>query len=87
MKNIVFIVNIKEENRSSRSQPYQYSIDSWKAWAKKNESELFILENPVYNSEIMNANWHKLMVFDLLDSNNIDYNQVLISDADIIIRV
>jgi len=86
MKNVVFIVNIKEESRSSRSQPYQYSIASWKEWTKNNDFELFVLENAVYNSEIMNANWHKLMVFDLLEANNIDYDQVLISDADIIIH-
>ena len=31
-KNVVFIVNIKEEKRLGRSQGYEYSVKSWKKW-------------------------------------------------------
>ena len=34
----------------------------------------------------MNPNWHKMFVFDLLESNQIEYDQVLIADADTIIH-
>ena len=34
----------------------------------------------------MNANWHKLFVFQLLDANNISYDQIMIVDADTIIH-
>ena len=85
--NIVFIVNIKEEgDRKDRSIPYHYSINSWAKWCKKNNHELFILEERIYPKEVMNANWHKLFAFDLLEANEIPYDQILIVDADTIIH-
>ena len=85
-KNIVFIVNITDPDKQTRSNPYQYSINSWKAWCKKNECELFILDQRIYTKDIMNANWHKIFVFDLLDASGIEYNQIMIVDADTIIH-
>ena len=69
MNNVVFIVNIKNEYNPDRSSPYNYSIDSWKHWCKNNNFDLFVLEDRVYEKEIMNPNWHKLLVFDLLEHN------------------
>jgi hypothetical protein len=85
-KNIVFIVNITDSAKQSRTNPYQYSIKSWSKWCQKNNCELFVLENRIYPADIMNANWHKILVFDLLESNGVDYNQILIVDADTIIH-
>jgi len=86
MNNVVFIVNIKNEYNPDRSSPYNYSIDSWKHWCKNNNFDLFVLEDRVYEKEIMNPNWHKLLVFDLLEHNEIDYDQILIVDADTIVH-
>ena len=83
MKNIVFIVNLKDVKKPNRSNPYQYSINSWKSWCDKNNCELMVLEDRIYEENFMNANWHKLFIFKLLD---IDYDQVLIADADTIIH-
>jgi len=83
-KNVVFIVNIKDQHIITRSTPYQFSIDSWKIWCDTNNCELFVLEDRIYPKEVMNANWHKLFVFDLLEANDIKYNQILIVDADTI---
>ena len=48
-KNIVFMmdVDIKGEGRysSSRRLAYKYSIDSWKKWCNKNNSEGFLFYN------------------------------------------
>lgn len=85
-KNIIFIVNIKDQERSTRVTPYQISIDSWKVWAKHNNSEVFVLEDRIYPKEQMNPNWHKLFVFDLLEANAIEYDQIMIVDADTIIH-
>jgi hypothetical protein len=85
-KNIVFIVNITDPDKASRSTPYHLSINSWKAWCDKNYCDLFILDQRIYPKEIMNANWHKIFVLDLLAANDIDYNQVMIVDADTIIH-
>ena len=82
MSNIVFTVNIENPDNPRRCKPYQLSIDSWKVWAEKNDCEVFILDQWVYDKEIMNPNWHKLLVFDLLESSGIEYDQVLIVDSD-----
>jgi len=86
MKNIVFIVNIKDEHKKSRAEPYRYSIDSWQRWCEKNDCELIVLDQRAYPVEVMNANWHKILVFELLEGSNIEYNQILIVDADTIIH-
>lgn len=86
MSNIVFTVNIKNPDNPSRCKPYQVSVDSWKVWAKKNDCEVFILDQWVYDKEVMNPNWHKLLVFDLLENSGIEYDQVLIVDSDTFIH-
>jgi len=82
MKNVVFMMNVDlaKEGRfaSSRTDPYKYSIDSWKRWCDKNDCELFVLQDRIYDESYMNANWHKLFAFQLLEANSIDYNQILI---------
>ena len=86
MKNVVFVVNLEEKNKVGRNTPYHYSIDAWEHWCKKNDTELFVLTERIHDESIMNANWHKIYVLDLLEANGIEYDQVLISDADIIIH-
>ena len=86
-KNVVFIVNLPESKKQGRNKPYQYSIDSWRRWCSKNNHELFVLEERIYPEDYMNANWHKLFVFQLLDANEIDYDQILIVDADTMINL
>ena len=85
-KNIVFIVNLSEQEKPNRNQPYHHSIKSWKKWCKKNNCELFVLEDRIYSEDFMNANWHKIFAFQLLESSGIDYNQILIADADTMIH-
>ena len=75
-KNIVFIVNLPEEKKQGRSHPYQYSVESWKKWCNKNNCELFVLKDRIYPEDFMNANWHKLFIFQLLDNSGINYDQV-----------
>tara|TARA_Y100001963_G_C6770935_1_gene444821 strand:- start:434 stop:1171 length:738 start_codon:yes stop_codon:yes gene_type:complete len=85
-KNIVFIVNLPEAKKPGRNQPYQYSVKSWKTWCDKNNCELYVLEDRIYPESQMNANWHKLFVFQLLNASNIEYDQILIADADTMIH-
>jgi len=85
-KNIVFIVNLGEKKKAGRNVPYHFSIKSWDIWCKTNNAELFILTERIYSEEFMNANWHKIFALNLLEANNIDYDQVLIVDADTIIH-
>ena len=93
-KNVVFIVNLQEEyhkgqydpSRRERSIPFEYSIKSWQYWCDKNDHELFVLTERIHDGTYMNANWHKAYVFELLEANDIDYDQILIADADTLIH-
>ena len=84
MKNIVFIVNIGGE--LERSKPYKYSVKSWAKWCEKNNCELVTLTERIYDKSIMNLNWHKIFVYDLLENEGIDYDQILTVDADTIVH-
>ena len=85
-KNVVFIVNLEETKKQGRNTPYHLSVKSWDVWCKKNDVELFVLTERVYPEEYMNANWHKIFALNLLDANDIDYDQVMIVDADTMIH-
>ena len=86
MKDVVFIVNLSEEKKQGRNDPYKFSVNSWSRWGDKNDCELFVLTERIYQEDYMNANWHKLFVFRLLENDNIDYNQILIVDADTMVH-
>ncbi len=85
-KNVVFIVNIKEQKRPGRSEGFEYSVKSWKHWCDKNNFDLFTLTDRVYDEDFMNANWHKTLALEILDNSNINYDQVLIVDCDTIVH-
>jgi len=84
MKNIIFIVNIG--GGDDRNKPYHFSIKCWKKWADKNNAEVFVLTEKVYESDYMHLNWHKSLALKLLKENNIKYDQVLMVDADTIVH-
>ena len=91
MKNIVFLMNIKlndESGRytSDRSLPYNFSVESWKQWCDKNHAELFVLEELLLPKEEMAICWQRYHLFDILDANEIDYDQILMVDSDTIVH-
>jgi len=83
MKNIIFQVNIK--GRRHRPE-FDLSTQSWKKWADKNDCEVLVLDQFIRDENEMKANWQKWYVFDLLEANNIDYDQILVVDADTIVH-
>ena len=90
MKNIVFImdIDIGGDGRysSSRRMSYNYSIDSWRKWCDKNDCELFILNDLVFDNDRMGICWQRYYLFDILDNNGIKYDQILMVDADTIVH-
>ena len=89
-KNLVFMMDIDlggdGRYSSSRRYAYKYSIDSWKRWCDKNNCELFVLNDLVLEKEKMAICWQRYYLFDILDSNEIEYDQVLMIDADTIVH-
>ena len=84
MKNVVFIPNVNIDNVQHIG--YQCSINSWKHWCKKNNCELFIWEDLIFPMEEMKVTWQRYYVFDMLEANNIEYDQILMVDADMIVH-
>jgi hypothetical protein len=83
MKNIVFQVNIK----GKRHKPaFDYSTASWKCWADKNGCEVVVLDTFIRDEKYMKPNWQKWYVFDLLENSGIEYNKILVVDADTIVH-
>lgn len=89
-KNVVFILDIDLNGTgrwaSSRRAPYKYSIKSWRNWCKKNNAELYILSECLIDHQEMGICWQRYYLFDILEANDIDYDQVLMVDADTIVH-
>jgi|TARA_R110000851_G_scaffold12207_2_gene42628 lipopolysaccharide biosynthesis glycosyltransferase len=86
MSNIVFIPVIKDPKRIGRSIGYEWSIKSWKKWCDKNNSELILLEEPLTDPAQMSIAWQRYHLFKLLEESKMDYDQVLMVDADTIVH-
>ena len=90
MKNLVFMmdVDIKGEGRysSNRRLSYKYSIDSWRRWCDKNDCELFVLNDLILPNDRMGICWQRYYLFDILEANEIEYDQILMVDADTIVH-
>jgi hypothetical protein len=83
-KNVVFIPNIDLED--GRNKSYSYSINSWKLFCDKYDCELVVWEDLLLPVEQMKVTWQRYYMFDILEANNIDYDQILVVDADTIVH-
>ena len=92
MKNIVFVVDItlkgsqREVGRwaETRSDPYVFCTKAWQKWCDRNDCELFVLNEEVLPHAEMPVSWQRYYVFDLLEANGIEYDQIMYVDADTI---
>jgi hypothetical protein len=85
MKNIIFIPNIKCGD--GRSTPYHYSIKSWKTWAKQyDDIDVIEWDEPIMDTSQFKITLQRYWVHDILKHNKIEYDQVLIVDADTIVH-
>ena len=94
MKNIVFIPYIKR-NKSLGStgvekprwdSGYDFGIASWENWCKKHNCELMIMDEPMLPESEMLITWQRWNVLEILEHNGIEYDQVLVVDADSIVH-
>jgi len=83
-QNIVFIPNV--DLGDGRSSNYKYSINSWKVWGEKNNIKVIEWKDPITDPSYMKITLQRYWVHDILEHNQIEYDQVLIVDADTIIH-
>jgi len=89
-KNIIFMMNVKIEGdgryKADRSDPYHWSVKSWQNWAEKHDCEVFVMEDLLMSNEILPICWQRYHLFDILDHNEIDYDQICMVDSDTIVH-
>ena len=84
-KNIVFIPNI--DCKDSRNTPYHYSVQSWINWSNQFDNvEVIVWTDPIMDPKHMKITLQRYWVFDILKHNNIEFDQVLLVDADTIVH-
>lgn len=83
-KNIIFIPAI--DAGRGRHHAYNYSIQSWKNWAKKHDVEVLVWDTPLYTWDEMTIPWQRYHLFKILDHNEIEFDQVLMVDSDTIVH-
>ena len=85
-KNIVFMPAVCIPGQESRSSHYKYGINSWRRWCDQNDAELVVMDELIYPTDHMKITWQRYYAMDILDHSDIEYDQVLITDADCIIH-
>ena len=83
-KNIVFIIAVKKDGQLKPE--YEIGIESWRRWCRKNDVELFLLEEPILPMSEMHIIWQRYFLFDIYDANGIESDQTLMVDADTIVH-
>jgi len=83
--NIVFIPNISVGD--GRNTPYHYSVKSWTKWAEQ-YVDVKVIEwtEGICPPSELKITLQRYWVHEILDSNGIEYDQVLIVDADTIVH-
>ena len=82
------VVNKDKSNKYGDFDYFDYAIKTWEYWCKMNDCIFFLFDEPYMEDvEKYRINWQKeVFVFDILEKNNIDYDQILILDSTCMIR-
>ena len=64
----------------------EWCLNSWRPGCKKHDGELFILSDELRDKKIMKPTWQRWHVFEILEANGIEYNQVALVDVDTMIH-
>lgn len=83
-QNVVFMTCM--DKAPDEMEYKHWCFESWNYWCKKHNVDIFILEDPLYDKPLMKPTWQRWHVLEILDANNIDYNQVALVDVDTLIH-
>ena len=84
-KDVIFMTALKA-NDPNMFDYMEWSLKTWKWWAKKHNVELFILDEPLCDTELMRPTWQRWYVYDILEANDINYNRVALIDIDTMVH-
>lgn len=83
--NILFFTALKANDPNMMAYQ-EWSLKTWSHYAKKYNCELIVLQDALYDTEWMRPTWQRWYVYDILEHNNIEYNQVALIDIDTMVR-
>lgn len=64
----------------------EYCLNTWKYWCDKHDVQLFILDEPLSDTQHMKPTWQRWHALDVLDANEVEYDQVALIDVDTMIH-
>lgn len=83
--NILFFTSLKA-NDPNITAYQEWSFKTWRYYAKKHNLEIFVLTDPLLDTELMRPTWQRWYVYDILKANDIEYNQVALVDIDTMVK-
>ena len=70
-KNIVFIPKVKgTDEKRLREVAYDLSVKSWKHWCDRNNCELVVMQDLIYDYDEMKITWQRYHVLEMLENDN-----------------
>ena len=84
-QNILFFTALKANDPNMMAYQ-EWSLKTWNYYAKKHNCKLVVLQDPLQDVEMMRPTWQRWYVYDILDQNNIEYDQVALIDIDTMVR-
>jgi uncharacterized protein YqgQ len=83
--NILFFTALKA-NDPNMNAYQEWSLKTWQYYADKYGHKLVVLTDPLYDTEWMRPTWQRWYVYQILEHNNIEYDQVALIDIDTMVR-
>ena len=84
-KNVILFTSLKA-NDPNLDEYKEWALLTWKYYAKKYDIEIFMLEEPLMDVELMRPTWQRWYVYDILKHNNIEFNKIALVDIDTMVR-
>ena len=83
-KNVVFMTCM---DKAPDTLDYkEWCFKTWQYWCDKHNVELIVLDQELRDKTIMKPTWQRWHVFDILDENSVEYDQVALVDVDTMIK-
>ena len=85
-KNIIFIPCVPSKHLSDVDNYKELSLSTWRHYANRIGAELMIMDTPLRNPDEMKITWQRWYVHDILESNNVEYDNIFMVDVDTMIH-
>jgi len=83
--NILFFTALKANDPNMEAYQ-EWSLKTWKYYAKKHDCKLVMLQEPLLDVELMRPTWQRWYAYEILEQNGIEFDQVALIDIDTMVR-